>query len=916
MSSDEDFVLEDEEGRRSKTLTLMEATKDSEMTENQGSTGTSIVLPQKRKAADEADFADECQQPSSFTDGDTDNDPCSISIQTAPLKLKKKRKKSVTTVVSSATVTAVTQATSAGFTQANRQPASHVPAGLQMDKQIGLANVVAAVPVAADKKVVSSSSCVNTVAIDGVATSRLSITLQGTNAPSVRIHPKPVIFNKSQSSTVSKKQSLASVSTSHVQSIASVHPVTVSKNLASTASSLASSLQSQAGLSATVPGLGKVMFVTSSGVPLQVLKAVPVSQQSLAQGKVLNTAILGNTGSLTSASAAPSSSSTSSPSEVSVALRVMKALPISQQHLIQAKSVTTAAGGSSTSSPACVVTSSLPLLTPTTSSVVASSLSLPSKSTSGSSQLPSTSIHKVVISAAPTKSCSTLSTAKAAGGLVDTTSASSPVILVQHPGTGGIVPITVKGGTRTMSTPSGSQQLVIIRPSSTTRLSGTAISVLGNAKIAQTAQGQKVVIASAGQSVPQVEAKTSSVISGNKVFVQAAMSPIGMKTSEAKTTAVASGSKLLVTTIATTPSTTTIPQGIDRVPATYVTSAPTFLQVGQSLPQVETKDSSVSGNKSFVKETVCLSGVTEAKSTVALESAAVLPTTMATASMLPAFSKGPNSVVPMSIGSTASVTCPVESKPTITASSNSNEHVALKEISSNEVPTTPVTLESKSAVMLVSPVGAKLSCASSHDQQLTSSHVTSPNECALKADSLCLNTTEASNTIPRTEISQCDGVKVVQSQTKPALLPQTDLKKTDAKSEDSFLPAKSMPLGLNGETKELADSCTDMKGTVVLKEKDSKNDCELLLDLTCYETSVSESGGCEESGDSSSSGLHPNSNTTLPSKLTETDVKQCNGVFSPLSQEVKHEEKELDCQDQNLDTVVDKTSEGIISKSE
>lgn len=905
MSSDEDFVLEDEEGRRSKTPTRMEATKDSEMTENQGSAGTSIVLPQKRKAADEADIVEECQEPSGSTDGDTENDPCSISIQTAPLKLKKKRKKSVTTVVSSATVTAVTQATSAGFTQANRQPVSHVPAGLQMDKQIRLANVVAAVPTAADKKVVSSS-CVNTVATDGVATvgstSRPSITLQGKNAPSVRIHPKPNILNKSQSSTVTKKQSLVSVPTSHVQSI----PVTVSKNLASTASSLASSLQSQAGLSATVPGLGKVMFVTSSGVPLQVLKAVPVSQQSLVQGKVLNTAILGSTGSLTSASAAPSSSSTSSPSEVAVPLRVMKAVPISQQHLIQAKTVTTAAGGSSTSSPACVVTSSSPLLTPTTSSAVPSSLSLP----------PSTSIHKVVISAAPAKSGSTLSTAKA-GGLVSTTSASSPVILVQHPGAGGIVPLTVKGGTRTMSAQAASQQLVIIRPSSTTQLSGTAISVLGNAKIAQTAQGQKVVIAPAGQSVPQVEAKTSSVITGNKVFVQAAMSPIGMKPSEAKTTAVASGSKLLVTTISTTASTTTIPQGIDRVPATSVTSAPTLSQAGHSLPQVETKVSSVvSGNKSFVKETVCPSGVTATKSTVALESTAVLPTTMATASMLPAFSKGPNSIVTMGIGSTSSITCPLKSKPTITASSTSNKQVGPKEISSNDVSTTPVTLESKSAVMLVSPVESKLTCASSHDQELTSSHVISPNECALKADSLCLSTTEASNTIPRTKVSQCDGVKVVQSQTKPALSPQTDLEKTDAKSEDSFLPAKSMPLGLNGETKELADSCTDMKGTVGLKEKDIKNDCELLLDLTCYETSVSESGGCEESGDFSSNGLYPNPNTTLPSKLTETDVKQCNGVTSPFSQEVKHEEKELDCQDQNLDTVVDKTSEGIISKSE
>lgn len=909
MSSDEDFVLEGEEGRRSKTPTRMEATKDSEMTENQSSTGTPIVLPQKRKAADEADIVEECQKPSGSTDGDTENDPCSISIQTAPLKLKKKRKKSVTTVVSSATVTAVTQATSAGFTRANRQPVSHVPAGLQMDKQIRLANVVAAVPAAADKKVVSSS-CVHIVATDGVATvastSRPSITLQGKNAPSVRIHPKPVILNKSQSSTVTKKQSLVSVPTSHVQSIASVHPVTVSKNLASTASSLASSLQSQAGLSATVPGLGKVMFVTSSGVPLQVLKAVPVSQQSLVQGKVLNTAILGSTGSLTSASAAPSSSSTSSPSDVSVPVRVMKAVPISQQHLIQAKTVTTAAGGSSTSSPACVVTSSSPLSTPTTSSAVGSSLSLP----------PSTSIHKVVISAAPAKSGSTLSTAKA-GGLVSTTSASSPVILVQHPGAGGIVPLTVKGGTRTMSAQAASQQLVIIRPSSTTQLSGTAISVLGNAKIAQTAQGQKVVIAPAGQSVPQVEAKTSSVITGNKVFVQAAMSPIGMKPSEAKTNAVASGSKLLVTTISTTTSPTTIPQGIDRVPATSITSAPTLSQAGHSLPQVETKVSSVvSGNKSFVKETVCPSGMTAAKSKVALESTAVLPTTMATASMLPAFSKGPDSIVTMGIGSASSITCPVKSKPTITASSTSDKQVSPKEISSNEVSTTPVTLESKSAVMLVSPVEAKLTCASSHDQELTSSHVTSPNECALKADSLCLITTEASNTIPRTKISQCDGVKVVQSQTKPALSPPTDLEKTDAKSEDSFLPAMSMPLGLNGETNELADSCTDMKGTVGLKEKDSKNDCELLLDLTCYETSVSESGGCEESGDFSSNGLYPNPNTTLPSKLTETDVKQCNGVTSPLSQEVTHEGKELDCQDQNLDTVVDKTSEGIISKSE
>ena len=154
MSSDEDFILDDKDGRKSQTPTPNEATKDGENSENKGNTGTQIVLPQKRKAAEEGNVVEESTHHSASAHIDTDNDPCSISIQTAPLKLKKKRKKS--------TATPVPQLSSLGITHANQQLSSHVPSGLQVVKEIRPANVAAITNAASVNKNVASGSCINT----------------------------------------------------------------------------------------------------------------------------------------------------------------------------------------------------------------------------------------------------------------------------------------------------------------------------------------------------------------------------------------------------------------------------------------------------------------------------------------------------------------------------------------------------------------------------------------------------------------------------------------------------------------------------------------------------------------------------------------------------------------------------------
>ena len=924
MSSDEDFILDDKDGRKSQTPTPNEATKDGENSENKGNTGTQIVLPQKRKAAEEGNVVEESTHHSASAHVDTDNDPCSISIQTAPLKLKKKRKKS--------TATPVPQLSSLGITHANQQLSSHVPSGLQVVKEIRPANVAAITNAASVNKNVASGSCINTAGTGGVFTVRsppsTNITQTNKTMTSVRIHPKPVILNKSSAAT--KHSSSNAVPKSNVQTITSAHAVTVSRNLSSTSSSSGSSLQSQAGLSAAIPGVGKVMFVTSSGVPLQVLKAVPVSQQG--QGKTLNTAVLGSTGSPASVCVVSSSSSLSTPTGVSVPLQVLKAVPVSQKPLVQGQTVNTAALGSgSKSSPVCSVSSSSSLSTPTGVSVLASS-SLHAKSTSGASQLPSSPVHKVVTSATPNKLANILSTSKQTSH-VGTTSASplNPrVIFVQRPGAGGVVPVAIKGGAMVMSAPSASQQVVVIRPSSTlasstttsttTLLSGTGISVLGNTQIAQTALGQKMVLAptilKAGQSLPLLEAKTASVVTSNKPLVQVPMSPIGMKPSEAKTESIALGSKPVVTTTMTTASASPA-----KAPTTTVSLAPSVLPTGNSLPQMEantTCSSVVTDNKPLVQVPMGMKPTEPKTTAVALGNKTVVATTT---TALPALSKASPPFV--TVGNTTS---PVELKFTSTASPTVNKQVPLGTTTSspalNKTPSTTVTVGSNSTVLIITPVESKSTCAASPacNQQValgsnTSADVTAPNEQSSKVESPCVCSTEVSHAITRTVASNCNTVKVTDTQTVSALSPHTDFKQNDQKCEDSLLSSKTIPLGPNCEPGRCIENKDSTDGNK--NEKDAKNGFEQLLDLTCYETSVSDSAGCDESDDSGPNGLHPDTKTTLPSKLIETDVELCNGVPSPLTQDKKCEEKELGSGEQNHAAVADRTSNGVtISKTE
>ncbi|KAL9979823.1 hypothetical protein ACROYT_G017540 [Oculina patagonica] len=500
MSSDEDFILDDDESKNDKTPTSDQAKKDGEDGEKKGNVATQSSLPQKRKAED-VNITEECKQPVASPDvNDDDDDPCSIAIQTAPPRLKKKKKKHSPSTEpipqTAATVAAVVPRTALPKAVQGNQNISHVPAGMQVVKEKKAVDhaVKTSTSVHTTMALVSSTVTTGAVSVTGALPSS-SLTQAVKNTSSVRIHSQlPVTLNTSTSSATSAKPgSLVVVPSSHVRSATSAQAVTVSKNLLSTAVTLT---PQQARLPA---GVGKVMLVSSSGVPLQVLKTMPVSQ-AVIQGKTVNPSVLTTPGNT----------------------RV------------------------------CVVSSSTSLTNPVGLATLASSS--PSAK-SATSQLPSSAIPKVAISIAPTNLSSVLSSAKQTSH-VSTTSASPlhpPVFLVQRSGAGGVVPLTVKGGAIVMSAPSASQQLVVIRPSSaltssttstTTLLSGAGISVLGNAQFAQTALGQRVVL-SGSTSLP------------HKTVVQEAKAPLESKPSELKTTSQTVGNKPVVVMTTASPSVAT-----------------------------------------------------------------------------------------------------------------------------------------------------------------------------------------------------------------------------------------------------------------------------------------------------------------------------------------------------------------------
>ena len=724
MSSDEDFILEDEESRNNKSPTSDQANKDGEDGENKGNAATEISLPQKRKA-EEANIVEGSKQSVASPGVQEEDDSCSIAIQTAPPRLKKKRKNhaSVTDVKPGAvsqTASTVPQGeasvipptSNTKIPQGNRPNILHIPAGLH--------SVAAKKVVDVTVKTSAAVNTNNTVSVSGLPIKTVlpstRITQPEKKTNTVRILSKsPATLNASASSTVAGQpgSSLGVPSTPFLPNQA----VMVSKGLSSTAVSVSAQLlQSQACLSAAVPsGVGKVMLVSSSGVPLQVLKTVPVAQP-LIQGKTMNSAVLTSQGS-------------------------------------------TVVSTSSLSNPMGVAT--------LTSSSLTTKSSTP--------QLPSSAIPKVAIPVTPSKLSSVLST--------------SPVFLVQRPGSGGVVPLAVKGGAIVVPASSAPQQVVVIRPSSsvtssttstTTQLSGAGIAVLGNtAQIAQTALGHKVVLSTSTTLPP----KTKIVTVNKPVVDQAIKTPLEVKPSELKTSSLALGNK------------------------------------------------------------------------------------------------------------------PIMLKTTTSSTSS-------------------VTSKSNSTVLVTRAPDPKPTCAAGSEQAglgtVASSDITVTDKQSVNVESNRVCDTEISDTVMKALVSNCETLKGTDSLTVTTVSPEKDLKQTKVTWEDKSLPSLTINANKSSRPEVTADDNVEGKADIELhhKDKDAESSSDPSVDLTCYETSVSDST-CGESDDSAApNGLHRDIKTTLPCKLTEIDVKLCNGVSRSVTPVAKCVEQELDSGEQ-IHAVTDQATNGV-----
>lgn len=835
MSSDEDFVLEDEEqGRKSKTPTPEEK-KDSEPDKCKGTTGPPLMLPIKRKAEGEIS-PEESKLLTARPHVKNDNDPCSISIQTAPLKMKKKQKKLTDVKTSSA---AVSQVKATSVPQASS--VIHVPSGLR---------AVSAIVSSVNTKTVAGSCVKPSFTPSGVlvvGSTGPSSNITKAKASSVRIHPKlPVILSKASFTAIPKPKSLDAQHTSSFQTVCSSVASTASNNPSSATSV---TLQSPTHLAATIPGIGKVMFVTSSGVPLQVLRAVPVSKQPLLQGR---TVTLGSTIStsplqvVTSSSshsvqvevpksvsvsqqssslAAGSSTSTSSP-RCSVSSSLLFSSPVPSQVLNATQEShpplalsntlnTTSAASSSPSSSVCGVLSSSSLSTSTGVAVpvqalqaqgkilnlatvksdsesspflTVSSTSLPLApagtvqsvcsslsvvSTVGGSQIPSSSIQKDELSEITPGLANILSKSKQTSNVITTNASpvNPPVILIRHPGTGGVVPLMVKGGSVVVPTSSTSQQLVFLRSSnvmtsSVTTSTATVVSTLGH-KVALSP-----CISSAGQSLSHLKPKTTSMVPTNEPLVQASM------------------------------------------------------------------------------PSLCEQNI----STTSLASALPITKELTTTSPL-----GSNSTELNGTGT--------QSRPLFSASCISDKQVVLKERTLSE-----------NSSLNKQPTGEE------------SNPLCTKNKMTL--------TGEDNQASPNT-------IKTASLQTETGAAMDSKLKYVNpTRIEENVLPSTTTPLDNKCERGRSPRSSLDNKDKVDFSEKemDTKNCPELSLDLTCYETSVGESTGCEESDDANPNGLCQD--------VENIADKLCNGTARELGLAKSRIKDKVYCAEQNHPVEADQTSNG------
>lgn len=811
MSSDEDFVLETEEhGKNSK---VPETKTDHEQDKNKGVSGTPVIMiPQKRKAELE-NSSNERKQFKASTHPVNESKPCSISIQTTPLKIKKQKKatdvKSTSTGVSQAKSSVVPQVSSV----------IHVPSGLRMVKDGRLSVGTARSGVSTANTNTVTGTTLKTLTSGGVlvVASSPSGNINQGNSSTFRIHPKlPVILNKAASATVPKVKSTEAEGTSN----------TASKNISPTASA---TQQSPAQLAATLPGIGKVMFVTSTGVPLQVLRAVPVSKQSLLQGISVTLGsttssspvqvVSSSSGQSSSASAVARSSNstsghltstTSSPS-TTVPVQLVKQTPASCQPIAQIKTSNTDFAANSNSS-----SSSLPASTRATVPLNVLNAALGLKSTSGQAKLvttvtsnkessshnvsltslalvqtgavqpssssspvqstgPQTPSSKVVLSVVAPNAASKSSTSQPTSNVM-TTSASPvnpAVILLRHPVTGGVMPVTLKGGTVVVTTPSTTQQVVLIRNSNVVSSSSTT-----NAVTVVSSLGGKVVlspsVSSTKQGVFQCKPKISSILPASKPLDKESM------------TSLAEGS-------------------------------------------TSTADS--------------LSGL---------------------------------------INSTAQATLPITKEITSTTTLGSNS-TALVKTEAHSKPT---------------------SC--SNDEQFA----TKTNTSAQASSSNGQPCDEELNRLYDYEVSHAgDAYQTLLCTTKPSdkvtittaaidsRLRQINLTKT----EENVQPSKTISPGLE---RTPGSNIDNEKLDLSKKGKVIKSSGDLSLDLTCYETSVGDSTGCEESDDSA-----PNGRCR---EVLNNEGKLCNGIACAVSQTNSPKENKVDCRERNIPAKTDQISNGIL----
>ena len=809
MSSDEDFVLETEEhGKNSKAP---ETKTDHEQDKGVSATPV-IMIPQKRKAELE-NPSNERKQLKASTHPVNESKPCSISIQTTPLKIKKQKK--ATDVKS--TPTGVSQAKSSVVPQVSS--VIHVPSGLRMVKDGRLSVGTARSGVSTANTNTVTGTTLKTLTSGGVlvVASSPSANINQANSSTFRIHPKhPVILNKAASATVPKVKSTEAEATSN----------TASKNISPTTSA---TQQSPAQLAATLPGIGKVVFVTSTGVPLQVLRAVPVSKQSLLQGISVTLGsttssspvqvVSSSSGQSSSASAVARSSNstsghltstTSSPS-TTVPVQLVKQTPASCQPIAQIKTSNTdfaansnssssslsastratvplnvlnaALGLKSTSGQAKLVTtvtsnnessshnvSLTSLALAQTGAVQPSSSSSPVQSTG--SQTPSS---KVVLSVVAPNAASKSSTSQPTSKVMTTNASpvNPAVILLRHPVTGGVMPVTLKGGTVVVTTPSTTQQVVLIRNSNVVSSSSTT-----NAVTVVSSLGGKVVlspsVSSTKQGVFQCKPKISSILPASKPLDKESM------------TSLAEGSTSTA----------------DSVSGLINSTAQTTLPITKEITSTTTLGSN----------------------------------------------------------STALVKTEAHSKPT---SCSNDEQFATKTNTSAQ---------------------ASSSNGQPCDEELNRLY-----------DYEVSHAGDANQTLPDTT-KPSDKVTITTAAI-DSRLRQINLTKT----EENVQPSKTISPGLE---RTPGSNIDNEKLDLSKKGKVIKNSGDLSLDLTCYETSVGDSTGCEESDDSA-----PNGRCR---EVLNNEGKLCNGIACAVSQTNSPKENKVDCRERNIPAKTDQISNGIL----